>query len=159
MPGTRIKHTAIVLFPLGKLKAENTTRTFVRSRSSMGAREQRVGSAHTKYCSDRKRERKLCVIQPPPFCSLLFPSKHSTHKGNHLIQVRERLLNQPMANQGHMLLFTSTAEPRFIAGWTSVGDRASAKWWFQRLSCHQPRSASSLHCCRSQWNCVYQYRS
>ncbi len=53
---TTIKHTMIVLFPLGKLKAENTTRTFVQSRSSMG--EWSVGSTHTALFMERKRERE-----------------------------------------------------------------------------------------------------
>lgn len=55
---TRVKHTTVVLFPLGKLKAEKkkekkTTGTFVQSRSSMG--ELSVGRTHTALFTDRVR--------------------------------------------------------------------------------------------------------
>lgn len=61
MPSHRIKHTIIVLFPLEKLKAENKTKTFVQSRSSMG--EWSVGSTHTVLFTERERQtERICVI-------------------------------------------------------------------------------------------------
>lgn len=59
MMATRIKHTMIVFFPLGKLKAENTTRTFVQSRSSMG--EWGVGSTHRALFTEGERQREYVI--------------------------------------------------------------------------------------------------
>lgn len=76
MVATGIRHTVIVLFPLGKLKAENTTRTFVQSRSSMG--EWSVGSTHTVLFThtDRERDREdMCYLTPPLFVLFHSPQR------------------------------------------------------------------------------------
>lgn len=83
-----------VLLPLGKLKPEKTTtRTFVQSRSSMG--EQSVGSTHRELFTERERE---YVLSNSPFCSLSFllQSRSILYQRIRLIQVTERLNNQPM---------------------------------------------------------------
>lgn len=92
-----------------KLKSENTTRTFVQSRSSMG--ESSVGSTHSALFSKREHEREregdrgnMCYLTPR-FCSLSVPPRRAEPSNSNrflLIQVREELLNQPMMSPDYM---------------------------------------------------------
>ena len=93
----RIACTMTVVSP-ERLKAENTTRTFVQSRSSMG--ELSVGRTHTVVFADREN----VLSNPTLFVVFHSPQRVEPEQRIPLIQVRERLLNQAIMSQDYTLM-------------------------------------------------------